>query len=43
VGGCVAAGLAGPRRAAVGGVRDFVLGLRMIDGRGDCCVSAARS
>ncbi len=35
VGGCVAAGLAGPRRAAVGGVRDFVLGLRMIDGRGD--------
>ena len=35
VGGCVAAGLAGPRRAAVGGVRDFVLGLRMIDGRGE--------
>lgn len=35
VGGCVTAGLAGPRRAAVGGVRDFVLGLRMIDGRGD--------
>lgn len=34
VGGCVAAGLAGPRRAAVGGVRDFVLGARMIDGRG---------
>ena len=35
VGGCVAAGLAGPRRAAAGGVRDFVLGVRMIDGRGD--------
>jgi glycolate oxidase FAD binding subunit len=35
VGGCVAAGLAGPRRAAVGGVRDFVLGARMIDGRGE--------
>ena len=35
VGGCVAAGLAGPRRAAVGGVRDFVLGARLIDGRGD--------
>lgn len=35
IGGCVAAGLAGPRRAAVGGVRDFVLGARLIDGRGD--------
>lgn len=35
VGGCVAAGLAGPRRAAVGGVRDFVLGTRLIDGRGE--------
>lgn len=34
VGGCVAAGLAGPRRVAVGGVRDFVLGARVIDGRG---------
>lgn len=30
-----AAGLAGPRRAAVGGVRDFVLGARIIDGRGE--------
>ncbi len=35
VGGCVAAGLAGPRRAAVGGVRVFVLGATLIDGRGD--------
>ena len=35
VGGCVAAGLAGPRRAAVGGVRDFILGARLIDGRGE--------
>lgn len=34
IGGCVAAGLSGPRRAAVGAVRDFVLGVRMIDGRG---------
>lgn len=38
VGGCVAAGLAGPRRAshgsAAGGVRDFVLGARLLDGRG---------
>lgn len=38
VGGCVAAGLAGPRRAshgtACGSVRDFVLGARLLDGRG---------
>ncbi len=34
-GGCVAAGLAGPRRQAVGGVRDFLLGVQLIDGRGD--------
>jgi glycolate oxidase FAD binding subunit len=38
VGGCVAAGLAGPRRAsygtAFGSVRDFVLGARLLDGRG---------
>jgi len=35
LGGCVAAGLSGPRRASVGAVRDFVLGVRMLDGRGD--------
>jgi glycolate oxidase FAD binding subunit len=38
IGGCVAAGLAGPRRASFGttwgGVRDFVLGARLLDGRG---------
>jgi len=34
LGGCVAAGLSGPRRAAVGAVRDFVLGARILDGRG---------
>jgi len=33
-GGCVAAGLAGPRRASAGSVRDFVLGIKMVDGRG---------
>lgn len=33
IGGVVATGLAGPRRASVGGVRDFVLGARLIDGR----------
>lgn len=34
LGGCIATGLAGPRRAAAGAVRDFVLGARLIDGRG---------
>src|SRR6195952_1947000 len=35
VGGMVAAGLAGPGRAAVGGVRDYVLGVLLLNGRGD--------
>jgi glycolate oxidase FAD binding subunit len=39
VGGCVAAGLAGPRRASYGpthgGVRDFVLGAKLVSGRGE--------
>jgi glycolate oxidase FAD binding subunit len=35
VGGMVAAGLSGPRRQAAGAVRDFVLGVRMLDGRGN--------
>ncbi|HEY0681055.1 MAG TPA: glycolate oxidase subunit GlcE [Steroidobacter sp.] len=39
VGGCIAAGLAGPRRVSLGptygGVRDFVLGAKLIDGRGE--------
>jgi glycolate oxidase FAD binding subunit len=34
VGGCVASGLSGPRRAYAGSVRDFVLGARLLDGRG---------
>jgi glycolate oxidase FAD binding subunit len=33
-GGCIAAGLSGPRRAAAGGLRDFVLGVKLIDGAG---------
>jgi glycolate oxidase FAD binding subunit len=35
VGGCVAAGLSGPRRASAGGVRDFVLGCRLLVGSGE--------
>jgi glycolate oxidase FAD binding subunit len=34
IGGMVAAGLAGPARAAVGGVRDYVLGVRFLNGQG---------
>lgn len=34
LGGCVAAGLAGPRRQQAGAVRDFVLGVKLIDGSG---------
>jgi glycolate dehydrogenase FAD-binding subunit len=34
VGGMLAAGLSGPRRQQCGAVRDFVLGVRVLDGRG---------
>jgi glycolate oxidase FAD binding subunit len=34
VGGMLATGLAGPARASVGGVRDYVLGLKLINGLG---------
>jgi glycolate oxidase FAD binding subunit len=33
-GGCLAAGLSGPRRPFAGSVRDFVLGVRLLDGEG---------
>ena len=33
-GGCIAAGLSGPRRAAAGALRDFVLGVKLVDGKG---------
>jgi glycolate oxidase FAD binding subunit len=35
IGGAIAAGLAGPRRASAGGVRDFVLGAQIVSGRGE--------
>jgi len=35
VGGMVACGLSGPRRLAAGAVRDFVLGVRLLDGQGE--------
>ena len=33
-GGCIAAGLSGPRRAATGALREFMLGTKLVDGRG---------
>lgn len=33
LGGCVAAGLCGPARASAGALRDFVLGVTLVDGR----------
>jgi glycolate oxidase FAD binding subunit len=35
VGGMVAAGLSGPARASVGAVRDYILGLALVNGRGE--------
>ncbi len=34
LGGCIAAGLSGPRRSSAGALRDYVLGARIVDGRG---------
>ncbi len=35
LGGCIAAGLSGPRRQAAGALRDFVLGATLMDHRGE--------
>src|SRR6266849_2781440 len=35
IGGTIAAGLSGPRRQAAGALRDFVLGVKIMDGRGE--------
>jgi glycolate oxidase FAD binding subunit len=42
VGGMVAAGLSGPRRPYAGAVRDHVLGVRVLDGRGDLLAFGGR-
>lgn len=34
IGGCIAAGLSGPRRQQAGAARDFVLGVKLVDGSG---------
>ena len=34
LGGTIAAGLSGPRRWRYGGLRDFIIGIRFVDGRG---------
>jgi len=35
IGGVIASGLAGPRRGFAGGVRDFILGVKLLTGRGE--------
>ena len=35
IGGVIASGLSGPARASVGGVRDYVLGVKIINGKGE--------
>jgi glycolate oxidase FAD binding subunit len=35
LGGMIAAGLSGPRRASSGALRDFVLGVKLLDGKGE--------
>ncbi|MCP4491311.1 MAG: glycolate oxidase subunit GlcE [Gammaproteobacteria bacterium] len=35
IGGMIASGLCGPRRAFAGGIRDYILGVKLLDGRGN--------
>ena len=42
IGGCIAAGLSGPRRASAGALRDFVLGVKLLDGRGQALAFGGR-
>ncbi len=41
-GGALASGLSGPGRRRFGGIRDFVLGVRFIDGRGDLILGGGK-
>ena len=41
LGGTVASGLSGPGRFRFGGVRDFILGVRFVDGAGPFAVAWA--
>lgn len=42
LGGAVAAGLAGPRRAYSGGVRDFILGATFVNGKGETVTAGGK-
>jgi glycolate oxidase FAD binding subunit len=42
LGGAVAAGLAGPRRAYAGAVRDFILGASFVNGKGEAITSGGK-
>ena len=42
IGGTVAANASGPGRFRFGGIRDFLLGVRFIDGRGNCIRGGAQ-
>jgi glycolate oxidase FAD binding subunit len=42
IGGVVASGLSGPRRPYAGAVRDFVLGTRIVNGRGEALAFGGR-
>lgn len=42
LGGAVAAGLAGPRRAYTGAVRDFMLGANFVNGKGEIITSGGK-